>query len=152
MAAESEHRAARALAIVAVAWVMGYWLWSPGGHRSLPDGTVPDLTLSGLEENLPHSPQNSASSRVPDASPVRIDRASDAAGSPAAQPSKPTRAPVTIHTVRPNDTLSGISLRYYGTVRHADLIYHANRDQLDDPDDLALGQRLVIPALETDPD
>jgi nucleoid-associated protein YgaU len=43
------------------------------------------------------------------------------------------------------ETLSGISLRYYGTTQRWRDIYAANRDVLRDEHTLALGQSLRIP-------
>ncbi len=49
------------------------------------------------------------------------------------------------YTVEPGDSLSKISQLFYGTVRHADLIFQANRDQLRSVDDIRAGQTLRIP-------
>lgn len=57
------------------------------------------------------------------------------------------RTPVNgrIYVVRPGDSLSKISLRFYGTTRNYMRIYDANRDQLSSPTRIEVGQRLVIP-------
>lgn len=49
------------------------------------------------------------------------------------------------HKVVSGDTLEGISKKYYGTIKHADLIKQANR--LDNERMLRVGSTLVIPAL-----
>ncbi|MGH9903764.1 MAG: LysM peptidoglycan-binding domain-containing protein [Pyrinomonadaceae bacterium] len=50
------------------------------------------------------------------------------------------------YTVQPGDTLSKISQRFYGdAAKHMDIFY-ANRDKVDDPDKLQVGQELTIPA------
>ena len=49
------------------------------------------------------------------------------------------------HVVRPGDTLSGIALRYFGSVTRYPDIFEANRDQLTTPHDLQLNMRLRIP-------
>ena len=59
-----------------------------------------------------------------------------------------TEPPPRTHTVRPGDNLSRISAAAYGTTRHADRIYAANRDQLDSPDRLRVGQILKLPVIE----
>lgn len=59
----------------------------------------------------------------------------------------PVPAPQAIveYTVEPNDTLSGIAQKFYGSVRFVDFLYESNRDRLSSPDSLRLGQVLVIP-------
>ena len=49
------------------------------------------------------------------------------------------------HKVRKNDTLAGISKRYYGTTRKWRLIYDANRTKISNPDVLSVGVNLSIP-------
>ncbi len=49
------------------------------------------------------------------------------------------------HKVRRNDTLAGISKRYYGTTRKWRLIYDANRSKISNPDVLTVGTSLSIP-------
>lgn len=61
-----------------------------------------------------------------------------------------TRAPatkgMTTYTVKPGDTLGEISLKLLGTSKRYREIIGANRDQLDDADDLRAGMKLKIPA------
>ncbi len=49
------------------------------------------------------------------------------------------------YTVKSGDTLSAISLKYYGDANQYHKIFDANRDQLHDPDKIYPGQRLRIP-------
>lgn len=49
------------------------------------------------------------------------------------------------YTVQPGDTLSEISQRFYGKANQYMKIYNANRDQLNDPDKIQVGQTLKIP-------
>jgi len=49
------------------------------------------------------------------------------------------------YTVQSGDTLSKISQHYYGNAHDYMKIYNANRDQLSDPDEISVGQELVIP-------
>lgn len=61
-------------------------------------------------------------------------------------PAKPERAAGgRDYKVESGDTLSSISKQFYGTVRHADLIFEANRATLKSPDELREGQTLTIP-------
>lgn len=52
------------------------------------------------------------------------------------------------HTVEHGDTLSGISLKYYGSIRHVDFLFNANRTQLRSPNALQIGMTLTIPPLK----
>ncbi len=63
---------------------------------------------------------------------------------------EPQPDPWVEYTVRPGDSLSRISLAYYGSSRHAEAIFDANRDQLRSPDTLRVGQVLLLPPLNTD--
>jgi nucleoid-associated protein YgaU len=49
------------------------------------------------------------------------------------------------YTVQAGDTLSKISRQFYGNANQYMKIFNANRDQLQDPDRIQPGQRLVIP-------
>jgi LysM repeat protein len=49
------------------------------------------------------------------------------------------------YTVRPGDTLSKISMQFYGNMNDYMTIFNANRDQLKDPNMIHPGQELVIP-------
>ncbi|HZS04203.1 MAG TPA: LysM peptidoglycan-binding domain-containing protein [Blastocatellia bacterium] len=49
------------------------------------------------------------------------------------------------YTVKSGDTLSKISHQFYGDANEFMRIFYANRDQLNDPDKIKVGQQLVIP-------
>ena len=51
------------------------------------------------------------------------------------------------HTVAKGDSLSKMAIHYYGkeNVMKYKEIFEANRDQLSDPDEIEVGQELVIP-------
>lgn len=49
------------------------------------------------------------------------------------------------YTVRPGDSLSKISKQVYGDANQYMKIYQANRDQLNDPNEIQAGQTLKIP-------
>lgn len=59
-------------------------------------------------------------------------------------PTQPTTSGQT-YIVQSGDTLSKISLRYYGNTGDWVKIYDANRDKLSRPEDLRVGQELIIP-------
>ncbi|MHC4216512.1 MAG: LysM peptidoglycan-binding domain-containing protein [Planctomycetota bacterium] len=50
-----------------------------------------------------------------------------------------------IHNVRPGDTLSNISRKYYGSSNQWRKILNANRQRINDPDRIATGTTLTIP-------
>jgi nucleoid-associated protein YgaU len=53
---------------------------------------------------------------------------------------------VRTYTVKAGDTLSKISKQFYGSTNDYMKIFDANRDQLNDPDKIQVGQELKIPA------
>ena len=55
------------------------------------------------------------------------------------------QSPEVTYTVQAGDTLSKIAKEYYGDSGQYRAIYEANRDKLDDPDDIRAGQELRIP-------
>ncbi len=74
--------------------------------------------------------------------------------------SKPLIAPklkhaeTKLYTVREGDSLASIASRFYGSVQgnrniNIEKIYQANRKTLKSPDQIYLGQKLVIPALSS---
>lgn len=61
----------------------------------------------------------------------------------------PARPMTLEYVVVKGDSLSKISQRFYGTDRHADQIYAANRDVLRSKDDIRVGETLRIPTPES---
>jgi len=49
------------------------------------------------------------------------------------------------YKVQPGDTLSKIAKQFYGNANDYNRIFDANRDKLDNPDKIQVGQELVIP-------
>jgi len=49
------------------------------------------------------------------------------------------------YTVKSGDTLSKISKEHYGDANQYMTIFYANRDKLNDPDKIQVGQQLVVP-------
>ncbi|HZS54458.1 MAG TPA: LysM peptidoglycan-binding domain-containing protein [Bryobacteraceae bacterium] len=50
------------------------------------------------------------------------------------------------YTVQPGDTLSKIAKQFYGNANDYNRIFEANRDKLKNPDQIQVGQQLVIPS------
>ncbi len=68
-----------------------------------------------------------------------------ASGGSVPAPAPPAGAEPRFHVVAEGDSLSRISLRYYGTAARWQEIYEANRNELRGANTLRLGQRLRIP-------
>lgn len=66
-------------------------------------------------------------------------------GKPVAPPAKGEEGQASVYVVQSGDTLSGISQKLFGSMKHADLIFQANRDRLSSPESLRVGQTLNIP-------
>lgn len=66
---------------------------------------------------------------------------------PPSPPAAPSPAPAkgTEYVVAKGDTLSGIAKKHYGKSALWTLIVEANRNLLDDPGDLKIGMRLILP-------
>lgn len=82
--------------------------------------------------------QQSFESNIPDNRSIETEIASD----------KKTATDVEeprYHTVQNGDTLSGISYRYYGSEHKWQKILDANRDVIQNVNNLRLGVRLIIP-------
>jgi nucleoid-associated protein YgaU len=50
------------------------------------------------------------------------------------------------YTVKAGDTLSKISKHFYGDAGKHEEIFYANRDKIEDPDNISVGTELTIPA------
>jgi len=56
-----------------------------------------------------------------------------------------TALPGRVHCVQPGETLFSITRQYYGDTKHWRKILLANRNRLEDPDNLRVGMKLIIP-------
>ncbi|WP_417847924.1 LysM peptidoglycan-binding domain-containing protein [Thalassoglobus sp.] len=70
---------------------------------------------------------------------------------PARKPEPKAHVGARTYRVQPGDTLSGISMKTFGSYSRYLDIYEANKDQLNSPDDLRLGQELRIPGTDSPP-
>ena len=64
---------------------------------------------------------------------------------PKPEPTKVEEPAEVFYEVKPGDTLSGISLKYYGKANEYMKIFEANRDIIDDPNKIYPGQKIRIP-------
>jgi uncharacterized protein (DUF2235 family) len=74
-----------------------------------------------------------------------------AAALDALPPRQPLASGSLVHEVAQGDTLRALARRYLGAADLDDAIYEANLDQMDDPDELFVGQKLRIPARLPEP-
>jgi nucleoid-associated protein YgaU len=58
----------------------------------------------------------------------------------------PASAPKRTYKVQPGDSLSKIAKEFYGNANDYLRIFEANKDTLNDPNKIQIGQELVIPA------
>ena len=68
----------------------------------------------------------------------------------AAEPVKADEPPKT-YTVLQGDSLYGISVKVFGTPRHYERIYLANKDRIKDPNTLQVGINLRMPEIAAQP-
>lgn len=115
-------------------------------------GTAPDMAtktaIMTVFNSLVDSENTINQIDIPSPTPV-------AAGAAMAAPAtKPTSTPgittaneptLRVHEVASGDTLSALAKKYYGNASDYMKIFNANRDQLDNPDLIKVGQRLKIP-------
>ncbi len=87
---------------------------------------------------------------IPELEQAAPPAAPAAAGTPA-QPPGPELDAKKFHVVAGGDSLSTISQKYFGSTKHWKAIFEANRKVLSTPDDLVVGMKLVIPAIEQPP-
>jgi 5'-nucleotidase len=106
----------------------------------------PEHLKEGRTIRIPVDPTNIQGKPVVEQTPVKADAAPTAPPAPAAP--APTADPATEtrqYTVKPGETLSEIAKAQYGSTKYTDLIFEANRDQLESPDSLREGQKLKLP-------
>ena len=116
------------------------------------DGKVVTLTGSVSTMELKTSIMNSFNAQVETENTVNQIRVAQSPAAVAAKIPPLVVAPAagateTVHEVIRGDTLSGIAKKYYGKASLYPKIFEANRDQLDNPDRIKVGQKLRIPKL-----
>ena len=102
--------------------------------------------IAALRERLAQSAVAPAPVAAAPAAAVRAEAVPAPAQVAAQAPAEPQRAPVpATHTVQSGDTLSKISLKYYGTSARWREIYEMNRVSMKDPGSLKVGMVLKLP-------
>ncbi len=102
-----------------------------------PTKNPPDLK-PGRIINVPKDPRNIQG--IPVAAPPSADSDIPVTNAPTASE----------YVVQQGDALSKISQKVYGSSRHANIIYEANRDAMKNPNSLRVGQKLRIPPKPAD--
>lgn len=74
-------------------------------------------------------------------------KAEEVASPKAPEPVPAKIEPPKVYTVLQGDSLYGISVKLFGTPRHYERIYEANRDRIKDPNTLQVGINLRMPEL-----
>ncbi len=95
----------------------------------------PTALRPGKRIAVPARPDAKAAATEPSPAPTKPETPALAAGAPLPK----------VYEVAGGDTLSGISKKLYNTARHANAIFEANRDKLDNPNDLRVGMKLALP-------
>ena len=108
-----------------------------------------DAAVDAAEDTLgnPDDPMQGAPDAAPPADPAMTDEGAPA-GTPdvsAAPPADGAAGGGGTYTVQQGDTLSKISQSHYGRMDAANEIFEANRDVLQDPDVIEIGQVLSLP-------
>jgi nucleoid-associated protein YgaU len=111
-----------------------------------PDGPTKTAIMT-VFNSLVDSENTINQIRVPEASAAAAQpAAARAATTPVAGIATATEPALRVHEVAKGDTLSAISKKYYGNANDYMKIFNANRDLLDNPDKIQVGQRLRIPS------
>ncbi len=121
------------------------------------DGKVVTLYGTATDRESKARAMVELSNRLGDADNVinRIRVEEPAPAAPAAVEDEPSSAPqagedpaAEVYEVQPGDTLGAIAQRFYGKASLYPKIFEANRDILDDPNLIKVGQKLKIPKLD----
>lgn len=131
---------------------------SPGSETAVPSDntheaathTVPPTTPPVIEPSVPPvpTPTLTDNDRIGLREVTPSGRITGPSGTVGARPQAPTAdtpEKTTIHVVQKGDTLSGLALKYLGSVRHAALIAKANPNVK--PTRLMIGAKLKIPTM-----
>lgn len=131
------------------------------GELSIPtseDGRTPNIAslngpalraegkLPALESETPAPAPAPAPEPAPAPAPAPAPEPAPAPVPPAKEENSAPAVPGNSYTVKSGDCLWSIAQQFYGTGRQWNVIYQANRDTIKNPDQLKVGQILVIPA------
>jgi len=125
-----------------------------------PDRLIPGRTILRIPVDPTNTegrivtvpvPQPSCAESRPGPSPAPTPKPEAATPKPPVNPApSPAPAKGTEYVVAKGDTLSGIAKKHYGKSALWTIIVEANRNLLDDPGDLKIGMRLILPPRPAD--
>jgi nucleoid-associated protein YgaU len=113
------------------------------GDKAALEKQVGDLTARLAASTRNYSLLQQENSLLRRSAPLRPSAV--AAALAAAPAPTPTPVPVRTHVIVDGDTLTKISLEYYGTAGRWQAIYEANRDTLPNESTLTIGNTIRIP-------
>ncbi|HEY3365751.1 MAG TPA: LysM domain-containing protein [Symbiobacteriaceae bacterium] len=127
-------------AVLLVAIVGAYWLWSGNRVKSVTPGETQGTSLTEEQPGTAATPAGAAA----------VQPGTPGAAGTVSTPVMATPATVPpTHTVAPNETLMSIAQATYGEAKYWTEIEAANEDVLNyEPDKLAAGMTLKLPSLE----
>ena len=121
-----------------------------GKEEPAPQAAVSTSVIEALPPAFqPPKPVDAAPAK-PAAEPVICPAPAEPA-KPAVAAPKPVEEPPKTYTVAPGDSLYGISQKIFGTTRHVNRIYEANKDRIKDPNTLQVGINLRMPEVAAKP-
>ena len=90
--------------------------------------------------------KNAVWNKIKEINPAYDDITADITVDSSLRQPEPASASKNTYTVRPGDSLSKIAKHFYGDSNDYMRIFEANKDKLNDPNRIQIGQELVIPA------
>lgn len=115
-----------------------------GDHRSLPQLNTPDFL--GPDDRTANGMESVAGNDgVGELAPIPFPDPQDADSAANARTSTPATGTDRMHVVQKGETLSSIAAKELGSSSRFLEVYEANRDQLDDANDVRVGMSLHIP-------
>ncbi len=119
-------------------------------NTPLNDHSLKQLIASNaLEDQIINEPETGEPATSTPSEPIQVEpaRVQPQAQIAAATPAKlsPVKATPKTYVIQKGDTLSKISQKFYGTTKKWKSIYDANRDRINNINNLKVGAQIVIP-------
>jgi len=133
--------------LVGIAALVAFAMY-PSTPSEVPAAPPPAAPVAAAVPVAPPEPEKKAAPGLPAPEPAA------APGDVVPPPNVKKAAPILIetlpggarvYTVVQGDTLYGISVKVFGSPRHYERIYEANREKIEDPNTLRIGLKLALP-------